>query len=281
MGFRSLHREPIPLPTSPLKGEELSDSLHLSSLKATSAPPPMPKLIWLFDLDNTLHDASHAIFPAINENMNVYIAKVLKEAGLEDTPEAANAARILYWQRYGATLLGMVKHHKVSADEFLHEAHRFEKLATMIRAERGLERLLKRLPGRKILLTNAPRRYAHDVLRHLGLHKHFAQHVPIEAMRVHGHYRPKPSRSFLRKLLAQLGLPARRCILVEDTVETLKAAKSLGLRTAWVTQYLDFSSHSRQPSEVSAPVISAKRPIYVDVKVKSVRHLSQYLHRLR
>jgi FMN phosphatase YigB (HAD superfamily) len=25
-------------------------------------------LVWLFDLDNTLHNASHAIFPAINDN---------------------------------------------------------------------------------------------------------------------------------------------------------------------------------------------------------------------
>lgn len=241
----------------------------------------MAKPIWLFDLDNTLHDASHAIFPAINANMNVYIAKVLKEAGLEDTPEAANAARVLYWQRYGATLLGMVKHHQVSAEEFLREAHRFEQLPTLIRAERGLGKLMKRLPGRKILLTNAPRRYAHDVLRHLGLHRHFAQHVPIEAMRVHRHFRPKPSKSFLRKLLAQLGLPAGRCILVEDTAETLKAAKALGLRTAWVTQYLDFSSHSRQQEDVSPGTVVSKRPIYVDVKVKSVRHLSRHLHRMR
>ena len=241
----------------------------------------MAKPIWLFDLDNTLHDASHAIFPAINVNMNAYIAKVLKQAGLEDTPEAANAVRVLYWQRYGATLLGMVKHHQVSAAEFLHEAHRFEQLATMIRAERGLARLLQRLPGRKVLLTNAPRRYAHDVLRHLGLHRHFAQHVPIEAMRVHGHFRPKPSRSFLRKLLARLRLPAGQCILVEDTVQTLKAAKSLGLRTAWVTQYLDLSSYSTQHDKRATGVVASKRPIYVDVKVKSVRHLSRHLHRMR
>src|SRR5690606_31897612 len=90
--------------------------LRISKTKPTRNVMAQP--IWLFDLDNTLHDASHAIFPAINENMNGYIAKVLKEAGLEDTSEAANAVRILYWQRYGATLLGMVKHHQISADEF-------------------------------------------------------------------------------------------------------------------------------------------------------------------
>ena len=118
----------------------------------------MRKLTWLFDLDNTLHNASHAIFPAINANMNAFIARILGEAGVPADAEAVNAARLAYWQRYGATLLGMVKHHQVRQDDFLREAHRFDDLTTMIRAERGLARLLKRLPGRKILLTNAPSR---------------------------------------------------------------------------------------------------------------------------
>ena len=30
-------------------------------------------MIWLFDLDNTLHNASHAIFPKISANMNAYL----------------------------------------------------------------------------------------------------------------------------------------------------------------------------------------------------------------
>ncbi|HEX2605075.1 MAG TPA: pyrimidine 5'-nucleotidase [Oxalicibacterium sp.] len=237
--------------------------------------------VWLFDLDNTLHDASHAIFPAINLNMNAYIARVLHECGEACDADAVNAVRTQYWQRYGATLLGMVKHHQVSAADFLHEAHCFDDLAAMIRAERGLVRLLRRLPGRKILLTNAPRRYARDVLRHLGLHPHFAQHVPIESMRVHGRLRPKPSRLMLQKLLAREGLSARRCILVEDTVANLKTAKALGLRTAWVTQYLraEKARHVHPGSGTGAA--ATKRPIYVDVKVQSVAQLFRELHRLR
>jgi len=118
----------------------------------------MPAPIWLFDLDNTLHNASHAIFPAINANMNAYMAKVLGEDGQPADAAIVNAARLTYWKRYGATLLGMVKHHGVRMDDFLREAHLFDDLSSMIRAERGLAKLLKRLPGRKILLTNAPHR---------------------------------------------------------------------------------------------------------------------------
>lgn len=241
----------------------------------------MPTLTWFFDLDNTLHDASHAIFPAINVNMNVCIARILGEAGLPADADAVNAARLAYWQRYGATLLGMVKHHQVRQEDFLREAHRFDNLTAMIRAERGLARLLKRLPGRKILLTNAPRQYAHEVLRHLGLHRHFAKHIPIESMRVHRQLRPKPSKLMLRKLIAKERTSARRCILVEDTVGTLKGAKALGLRTAWVTQYLATHPDLQQRAGSLARPALSKRPAYVDVKVKSVRQLTDYLHRLR
>lgn len=241
----------------------------------------MQKLIWLFDLDNTLHNASHAIFPAINVNMNAFIADVLGRSGAQSDAAAVNAARLAYLTRYGATLLGMVKHHDVRQDEFLHAAHRFDDLTSMIRAERGLARLLKRLPGRKILLTNAPRRYSHEVLRHLGLHKHFAKHVPIESMRVHGQLRPKPSKLMLRKLIANERTSAHRCILIEDTVGTLKAAKSLGLRTAWVTQYLTANPDLQQHGGPLPQPKLSKRPAYVDVKVKSVRQLADALHRLR
>lgn len=237
--------------------------------------------IWLFDLDNTLHDASHAIFPAINLNMNAYIAQVLRERGLQCDADAVNAERIAYWRRYGATLLGMVNHHQVRPDDFLREAHRFDDLQTMIRAERGLARLLQKLPGRKILLTNAPRRYSRDVLRHLGLHRHFAQHVPIESMRVHGRLRPKPSKLMLRRLLAREGLTARRCILVEDTVINLKSAKALGLHTAWITQYLDAAVARHGHPGSGATSAATKRPVYVDVKVKSVGQLFRRLHQLR
>jgi putative hydrolase of the HAD superfamily len=241
----------------------------------------MPKPIWLFDLDNTLHDASHAIFPAINANMNTYMARIL---GTEDAPataEVVNATRLAYWKRYGATLLGMVKHHQVREEDFLREAHRFDDLTSMIRAERGLGRLLKRLPGRKILLTNAPRRYSHDVMRHLGLHRHFAKHIAIESMRVHGKLKPKPSRQLLQKLIAKEKTTARRCILVEDTIDTLKAAKALRMRTVWITQYLATNPNLQmKKGQLVLPNVT-KRPVYVDVKVKSIRQLPDSLHRLR
>src|SRR4051794_6175183 len=75
--------------------------------------------LWLFDLDNTLHDASHAAFAPISAAMTGYI---VEHIGLAE--EAATELRQRYWKRYGATLLGMVRHHAVQASHFLEQTHR-------------------------------------------------------------------------------------------------------------------------------------------------------------
>jgi putative hydrolase of the HAD superfamily len=255
--------------------------------------------IWFFDLDNTLHDASHRVFPAINSNMNAFIAGVLGEDGMPADAARVNAARIGYLRRYGATLLGMVRHHQVRPAEFLEAAHRFDDLPAMLRAERGIGAMLARLPGQKILLTNAPLQYSTDVLRHFGLRHHFSHHISIESMRVHGRLQPKPSKALLRKLIARHGGDARRCVLVEDTLANLKAARALGMRTVWMTGYLRASgktsartpgttSGSTSRSTTGGPVPAAgnaadiaktrKRPPYVDVKVQSLKQLFDSLH---
>lgn len=236
-----------------------------------------PSPLWLFDLDNTLHDASHAIFPSISAQMNVFIARVLGDGTTPASAELVNATRMGYLKRYGATLLGMIKHHDVNVADFLRQTHDMGELRQMIRAERGLGRLLRCLPGRKILLTNAPTRYSSDVMRHLGLGRHFTHHIAIENMRVHGQLRPKPSKLMLRRLLRKHRAAARRTILVEDTLANLRSAKQLGMRTVWITQYL----RSADPVSGAALPKMLKRPAYVDVKVKSVRQLPGRLHRLR
>ena len=67
-----------------------------------------PGRLWLFDLDNTLHDTSHAIFPQIDHGMTMAVAEAL-----DVDVDTANAVRKQYWQRYGATMIGMVRNHGV------------------------------------------------------------------------------------------------------------------------------------------------------------------------
>jgi putative hydrolase of the HAD superfamily len=238
-------------------------------------------MIWIFDLDNTLHDASYAIFPAITENMNTFIAARAGKSGVPISPESANAIRLLYWKRYGATLPGMVRHHGIKAKDFLDAAHNLVDISTMIRSERGLKQLIKRLPGRKILLTNSARNYSREVLRHLGLYRYFSRHVSIESMRVHGQLEPKPSRKLFRKLLASEKIRPSQCVLVEDSEAILKSAKSLGMRTAWITRYTSRDRLSGHALPLKKRKEQANRPAFVDVKVPSVRQLAACLKKFR
>jgi FMN phosphatase YigB (HAD superfamily) len=64
----------------------------------------MTRRVWLFDLDNTLHDASHAAFGPTSAAMTDYMVTHL---GLQR--DEATSLRQHYWQRYGATLLGLVR----------------------------------------------------------------------------------------------------------------------------------------------------------------------------
>jgi putative hydrolase of the HAD superfamily len=200
--------------------------------RAVAALPaaPGPRPVWLLDLDNTLHDALPSIMPRINRAMTDY---VMKRTGL---PEAdASALRVSYWRRYGATLLGMIRHHDVDPHEFLHETHPFPDLHALVRRDLRLAHLLRRLPGRKVVVTNAPARYAAGVIAGLGIKPLLDGLVSVEQMRFAGRMMPKPSRPMLHKLLARLRLPAHRCVLVEDTVENLRAARHCGVKTVWVS----------------------------------------------
>lgn len=208
--------------------------------------------VWVFDLDNTLHDATPHIFPHINRAMTRYLMEhlALDEAG-------ANALRQHYWQRYGATLLGLVRHHGTDPAHFLRETHRFPALRSMLVFQRGLRHMLRRLPGRKVVFSNAPAHYSRAVLSALGILDLFDAVFSIEHTRLN----PKPRRRGFLHVLRALKVTPKRCIMVEDSLENLRTAKRLGMKTVWVTK-------------------TRRRPDFVDVRLASVLQLPHVLNKL-
>jgi putative hydrolase of the HAD superfamily len=194
--------------------------------------------VWVFDLDNTLHNASPHIFPHINRAMTAYLQVHL---GLDEA--AAGELRRHYWQRYGATLIGLMRHHATDPQHFLRATHDFPELEKKVMGEPGLRATLTRLPGRKLVFSNSPVHYAAAVLDALGIADLFDDVFSIE----HTGYRPKPDSYGFLKLFRKNRLRAAACIMVEDSLENLKTAKKLGMSTVWVAQtaripgYVDFS----------------------------------------
>ncbi len=207
--------------------------------------------VWLFDLDNTLHNASPHIFPHINRSMTAYL---MRHLALDEA--AANRLRMDYWRRYGATLLGLMRHHGTDPRHFLDDTHRFPELDRMVVFDNALDHLLRRLPGTKIVFSNGPRRYAEAVLDVMGIRRHFADVYSVERMRFH----PKPGIRGFRHLLKDHRLDAARCILVEDSAENLRTAKRLGMTTVWISRSL------RQPH-----FVDHRLPSVLDLARRTIR----------
>ncbi len=219
--------------------------------------------VWLFDLDNTLHNASHAALPGVSEAMGDYIQR---ELGL--TKAESDDLRRHYWQRYGATLLGLVRHHGVDAAHFLHETHRLPELEAQVHGHAHDLAALRALPGRKLLLTNAPHVYVRRVLSALGLARFFDAIVAVEDMWMFGQLRPKPDARMFKRLAARLRVHPRRCVLVEDALENQKGARRAGMRTVWVQRWTRSATWG-----AAAQARVTMQPAYVDRRVVGLARL--------
>jgi len=187
---------------------------------------PPSRRVWIFDLDNTLHDARPHIFPSMHEQMNAYLRNRfdLDEAG-------ANDLRRFFWERYGTTMRGLVRHHGEDPKKFIRETHQFPELGAMVIGDSTLGHALARLGGKRLVFSNAPRHYVEEVLRALGVARWFDAVYTIESTR----YRPKPAFQGFRVLLRAHNLDPHRCALIDDMPENLRAAKRLGMSTVWVS----------------------------------------------
>jgi putative hydrolase of the HAD superfamily len=210
------------------------------------------RLTWIFDLDNTLHNATPHVFPHISRSMTAYLREYL------DLDEAqASALRVHYWKTYGATLVGLMRHHGTDPRHFLWHTHQFPALKRMVIAERGLRHALRRIRGPRILFSNSPLHYAQGVLDLLRIGDLFDAVYCIERTG----FRPKPSRAGFRVLLERERLMPGCSVLVEDTLGNLRAARRLGLKTVWVTR-------------------EQRSPPYVDVKIASILALPHIASRM-
>lgn len=218
------------------------------------------RTVWLFDLDDTLHNASARAFRELNASMTAYI-----ETHLGLPTDEAVALRHGYWQRYGATLTGLTRHNGIRAAHFLHETHVLPGLDAHLHGHAHDLAALRRLPGRKLLMTNAPRAYAERVLAAVGLGGVFERLICIEDMDLFRQSRPKPDARMFRVVLARLQIDPRRCVLVEDTLIHQKRAREVGLRTVWMQRWVKQAGGKRLH----------RKPAYVSLRVRSLAQLAR------
>jgi len=178
---------------------------------------------WIFDLDNTLYSGKTRVFEQIDKRMSKYISGKLNVSIVE-----AKEIQKKYFYKYNTTLNGMLKNHKIDANEFLEFVHDID--IDFLKKDLTLNEELRKLKGKKIIFTNGSKKHALNVIRKIGIEQHFDDIFDI----VDSNFVPKPTMEPYKKLVEKHKIDPNLCVFVEDIARNLKPAYEMGMTTVWI-----------------------------------------------
>lgn len=203
-------------------------------------PAPLDHIdSWIFDLDNTLYSPDARLFDLIDERMGAFIMRLLGCDAVE-----ARRVQKQYFHDHGTTMAGLMRHHGVEPEDFLVDVHdiALDRIAPDARLRAGLERL----PGRKLIFTNADADYAARVLAARGIADLFDGICDIRITR----YTPKPDAAAYAMMIAHLGVDPAKSLFVEDMARNLTPAKALGMTTVWLDNGSESGHRDHLPDHI-------------------------------
>ena len=178
---------------------------------------------WIFDLDNTLYSGETRVFEQVDKRMSKYISKKLNVSILEAKEIQKN-----YFYKYNTTLNGMMKNHKIEANEFLEFVHDID--IDFLKKDIPLGEELRKLEGKKIIFTNGSKKHALNVTQRIGIDQYFDDIFDI----VDCNFIPKPKMEPYKKLVEKHKIDPNLCVLIEDIARNLKPAYEMGMKTVWI-----------------------------------------------
>ena len=179
--------------------------------------------VWLFDLDNTLYPAGSEFITLMEGRMTDFM---VRETGLPR--DQARALQKRYLHEHGTTLAGLMANHGVEPEAFLTEVH--DVAIDSLAPDPALKAALARLPGRRLVFTNADARHAERVLAHLEIAELFEDVFHIAA----AGYIPKPQPETFARLTARHGVAPQQAAFFEDSERNLEPAAAIGMTTVLV-----------------------------------------------
>ena len=178
---------------------------------------------WIFDLDNTLYSGETRVFEQVDKRMSKYISEKLNVSILE-----AKEIQKSYFYKYNTTLNGMMKNHKIEANEFLEFVHDID--IDFLKKDMPLGEELRKLEGKKIIFTNGSKKHALNVTQRIGIDQYFDDIFDI----VDCNFIPKPKMEPYKKLVEKHKIDPNLCVLIEDIARNLKPAYEMGMKTVWI-----------------------------------------------
>ena len=162
----------------------------------------------------------------------------------------ANRLRQIYWDTYGTTLAGLMREHGVDPGPYLTAVHDID--FSVLPADPALAAAIARLPGRRVVYTNACAPYAHRVLAARGLNGLFDAVYGIE----HAGFLPKPERAAFEVIFASDGLNPATAAMFEDDSRNLRAPHAMGMRTVHVADQPIAALHIHHHTADLAPFLT-------------------------
>ena len=178
---------------------------------------------WLFDLDNTLYP--------IDSGLGALTEPIITQFMVETTGLPWDEARALqkrYLIDHGLTLRGLMDHHGVDPDVYHARFHGVPLDGVVVDGQ--LRAGLARLPGRRLIFTNADAIHAERVLEHLGVADLFEDvfHIASAA------FVPKPSPVAFERIIAAHDITPATTAFFEDAERNLAPAAAIAMTTVLV-----------------------------------------------
>jgi len=178
---------------------------------------------WLFDLDNTLYPVESGFMGEIERRMTDYVQRL---TGLQR--DEAYKLQKQYLAQYGLTLGGLIAHHGIDPADF-HAIFHDMSLEALAHDPRLLA-ALERLPGRRLIFTNADNVRAERVLERLGLAHLFDDVFHIGS----ADYVPKPDPANMARISETHAIDPAVTAFFEDSERNLAPAAAIGMTTVLV-----------------------------------------------
>jgi len=207
---------------------------------------------WIFDLDETLYRPETGISEQIMNKMTDFLM-------LEYDWDYEYARKIQqeYYYEYGSTLKGLIKNKELEV------AKRFETFShdidlSHIEKNDALNKALKKLPGKKYILTTSQKIYAEKMLNAMGILDNFELIWDLEAT----DYIAKPNPHPYQKMLVEAEMNPEQTAMFEDSYKNVVGAKNLGLKTIWIDNGVNSISNSNDTNKINE--------FFVDIHTKDI-----------
>ena len=175
----------------------------------------------LFDLDDTLYPRDSGAWDRVRIRIDQFL---IEKMGFP--PDDVPALRSRLFHQYGTTLRGLQIENQVDMDDYLLYVHDAP-LEDILSPDPELDQVLRALPQRKVIFTNAYAPHAYRVMEILGVQDHFDQVVDIYTIYPYC----KPEVEAFNKCLAFINEVPENCLLIDDNPSNLDSAQALGMGT--------------------------------------------------